>query len=163
MRADNMDDVMVDMTHAAVPLASLLANFLPFVIFHVKRFLDNQFAEEVPVIDKKGNLKYMRIDDAPLVYSDEVIKDEIDNFIHSYSNRFKPFTYTTPDKEIMSFRFLGINCKPEEYKRLKDEGLPLPYIDRKLTWCDIFFMAVTEATKDKCVLITRYPMNYNVA
>ena len=30
---------------------------------------------------------------------------------------------------------------------------------RKLTWCDIFYMAAVEATKNSHILITRYPVN----
>ena len=29
---------------------------------------------------------------------------------------------------------------------------------RPLTWCDVFYMATVEATKDKHVLITRFPI-----
>ena len=30
---------------------------------------------------------------------------------------------------------------------------------RRLTWCDVFYMAAVEATRDKHVLITRFPMD----
>jgi hypothetical protein len=32
------------------------------------------------------------------------------------------------------------------------------FFQRDLTWCDIFYMAAVEATKDKMMLITRFPI-----
>ena len=32
-------------------------------------------------------------------------------------------------------------------------------IQRGLTWCDVFYMAACEAVRNKCILITRYPMD----
>ena len=34
-----------------------------------------------------------------------------------------------------------------------------PLITRRMTWCDVLYMAAEEAVKDKHVLITRYPIN----
>lgn len=171
MRVEAIDDVMVDITHAAAPLSAVLANFLPFIIYHVKRFIDNEFAGDYPIINKNGKIEYILIDDAPLVFSDEFIKDEIDNFIHGYSNRFKPFTYEKNGKKY-TFKFKGRNVSLEQIKAIRDDPNTSDFaIDnstligsRTLTWCDIFYMAAVEATKDKCILITRYPMEYkNVA
>lgn len=166
LRVEKLSDLNVDITHAEVPMASLMANFLPFVIYHTKRFIDNNFAEEMALFDSKGKITYKRIDDAPLIWSDEVIKEEIDNFIHSYSNRFKPFEYKDPDTgKSYRFRFKGKKVTPEEFKKAKENGTvdSIPTLNRYITWCDIFYLSIVEATKDKCVLVTRYPMNQNVA
>ena len=34
-----------------------------------------------------------------------------------------------------------------------------PLLNRKLTWCDLIYMAAVEVSKDKHVLITRYPLD----
>ena len=33
-----------------------------------------------------------------------------------------------------------------------------PLIERRLTWCDVFYMAAVEASRDKQILITRFPI-----
>lgn len=167
MKVEAIDDVMVDISHAAVPLASLLANFLPFVIYHVKRYIDNMFATPVPVHFKKSNkIEYIEVQDASLIYSDEVIKEEIERFIHGYSNRFRPFVYHDPEtgKDIR-FKFKGSTIlSAEEYVKDMEAGVPpadsnLAAIGRDVTWCDILFLATNEAVQDKHVLITRYPID----
>ena len=51
----------------------------------------------------------------------------------------------------------------ENYKVMvvdDDIGInPEPIYNRKLTWCDVFYMAAVEATKNSHILITRYPVN----
>jgi hypothetical protein len=55
----------------------------------------------------------------------------------------------------------GYKITQEEYLKLKDKNdvSELPVLTRPMTWCDLIFMASCEAVKDKCVLITRYPMD----
>ena len=36
----------------------------------------------------------------------------------------------------------------------------MPIIERDMTWCDLLFIAASEVSRDKVVLLTRYPMNY---
>ena len=43
----------------------------------------------------------------------------------------------------------------EELKQRPDT----PFLKRDMTWCDIFYMAAIESVKDRCVLITRYPID----
>ena len=39
----------------------------------------------------------------------------------------------------------------------------MPIVERDLTWLDVIYQAAVEVTKDRHVLITRYPMKLNVA
>ena len=55
--------------------------------------------------------------------------------------------------------FKGRNTTPLEAQ--EDKSNPLK--QRRLTWCDIFYQAAVEATKNKNVLITRFPINIPVA
>ena len=45
----------------------------------------------------------------------------------------------------------------EEYAKGTEGQMSI--MERDLTWCDVFYRAAVEATKDKIVLITRYPIN----
>ena len=46
----------------------------------------------------------------------------------------------------------------EDIAEDKDFGVQQE-LQRKLTWCDVIFMAATEAVKDKMILITRFPID----
>ena len=54
--------------------------------------------------------------------------------------------------------FKGSNTSP-----LQSEQLPDNIRHRRLTWCDIFYMAAVEATKNKNILVTRFPIDITVA
>lgn len=169
LKVEMIDDIMVDIQHSAVPLASICANFYPYMLFQVKRFFENEFAPgtDYPFIDKNGNETRVRVKDPQLYFSDERIKDELKRFIHGYSNRFVPVEVpleTSNGKTIMKhIKFKGRYTNTEQ--NISDE-VPgkSTLIDRFMTWCDIFYIAACEVTRDKTVLITRYPMKLkNVA
>lgn len=89
---ENMEDLRADFDYSVLPMTSAAANFFPFVIFHMRRFFENEFIGNTKylVLDKKGNPTYVEVEDYQLQFSDEVLKKELDRFIHGYSDRFRP-------------------------------------------------------------------------
>lgn len=166
LKVESIDDLMVDMKHSALPLASTLTNFKPFVIFNVKRFFDNEFggSEQVQMCDDKGEIKYVEVKDYRTQFSDDVIESHMEKFIYGFSNRFEPVKVeivnpnNTKKPTYLNMVFKGKNVTPKQYASGDIEGNS-PLINRPLTWCDVFYMAAIEATRDKHILITRYPMN----
>lgn len=167
LKVETLDDMLVDCQHAAVPLASLLANFLPFIIFQVKRWIDNELTGDVAAYDvKTGKVTYVTIDDIQMQFTEDAIKDQIDNFIHGYSDRLAPFTFQYNGKP-QTLKFQGTYATDKDIEQgiknntniVDKQNLTTGDIDRVITWCDIFYMAAVEATRDKCVLITRYPID----
>lgn len=163
LKVERLEDIMVDMEHCALPLASAIVNFKPFVVFQVKRFFENEFGggTTLQFIGKGGKLVQGTPKDPMVVFSDERIEQELKKFVYGFSNRFEEVTVpviTEDGKEHQaSMVFKGRNITPEQYQRGEVEG-ESSLIDRKLTWCDILYMATCEAVSDKCVLITRYPI-----
>ena len=163
LKVERLEDIMVDMEHCALPLASAIVNFKPFVVFQVKRFFENEFGggTTLQFIGKGGKLVQGTPKDPMVVFSDERIEQELKKFVYGFSNRFEEVTVpviTEDGKEHQaSMVFKGRNITPEQYQRGDVEG-ESSIIDRKLTWCDILYMATCEAVSDKCVLITRYPI-----
>ena len=165
LKVERLEDIMVDCQHAAVPLASLLANFLPFIIFQVKRFIDNEFSADVPIYNN-GKVEFVRVDDIQMQFTEDVIKEKIENFIHGYSDRLSPFTIKINGKD-RTVKFTGYTSTEEEIEKNMETNLNITDkqnlttgdLNRVVTWCDIFYMATVEATRDKCVLITRYPID----
>lgn len=154
LKVESLEDMDVDMDYTSVPLASLCANFLPYMIFWIRSFFENEFSTRstYQYIDKNGKEQSIPIKDYQVEFSDERIKKELNRFIHGYSNRFIPIRIPTFDK------------KKEIYMRFKGYGTEsattaTPLVDRRLTWCDLFFIAATEVTEDKHILITRYPID----
>ena len=167
LKVESIEDIIVDMDHCLLPLSSALVNFYPFILFNVRRFFQNEFSNEngIPVYDKKGNLKYEKLKDPLIEFSDERIAEEIKRFIYGYSNRFIPVTVTLEDGREVNIRFKGYRQKVNKDYQIqndipeveKDEDIT--YIGRRLTWLDVFYIAACESSKDKNVIITRYPMD----
>lgn len=158
LKVERLDDIEADLDYSVLPLASACANFLPFVVFNVRRFFENEFSGDavIPYI-KNGKVTYLHPKDYQTEFSDERIRKEIDRFLTGYSNRFIPVVVPTEEGKKIRLRFKGYNISAEEYA--KTEVGKLPIMERDLTWCDILFQAAVEATRDKHILITRYPID----
>ena len=152
---ENMEDLRADFDYSVLPMTSAAANFFPFVIFHMRRFFENEFIGDTkyPIIDKDGSIIYGEIEDYQIQFSDEMLKKELDRFIHGYSDRFRPVKVLcrVKDKqEYLDLKWKGFYKEPD-VKALKNE--------RPLTWCDVIYMACEESVKDRMILITRYPID----
>lgn len=164
LKVETLDDLMVDMEHCALPLASAIVNFKPFIVFAIKRFFDNEFGGGVGVktVDKNGNIYYAEVKNYQTVFSDEAIEKQMARFIHGFSNRFAPVEVPIIDKngkeKTVYMVFKGRSISAEDFAAGKTAG-ESSLINRRLTWCDVLYMAACEATKDKAVLITRFPID----
>lgn len=150
LKVDKVEDLDIDIGHCALPLTSAMNNFYPYIIFHVRRFFENILTQEKPLYNTDGNVIGREDIKDPLIqFSDDRIKEEIKKFIHGYSSRFTPVIIETISKKKckVDFRYDIINKNNKEK------------LDRPLTWCDVFYIAAVEATRNKCVLITRYPID----
>ena len=156
LKVEKLDDIEADMDYSVVPLASLSINFLPYMIFWLRGFFENEFSTRTTytVHMKDGKVKEIPIQDYQIAFSDERIKDEINRFAHGYSNRFIPVMVPTLDKKLNVYmHFKGrASTSPDD----TEQG---EIINRRLTWCDLLFMAASEVTADKHILITRYPID----
>ena len=163
---ESMDELNIDCDHAAIPMTSLCVNFYPFVLFHMRRFFENQFAGIPKMLDMKTGKEYT-VENYMVSFSDNELKKQIDRFIHGYSNRFIPIQIPVKEKlkEPFYMRFKGTTLSVQDAIDFEKGKVDIDAIksssilDRRLTWCDVIFIAVTEAIKDKAVLITRYPMD----
>ena len=157
LKVERLDDIEADLDYSLLPLASACVNFLPFVVYHVRRFFENEFSGDsvIPMV-KNGTVSYLHPKDYQVEFSDERIRKEIDRFCTGFSNRFIPIKVPTVEGPTVVLRFKGYGMTEEEYAK-HDPG-QLPIMERDLTWCDVLYMAAVEATKDKHVLITRYPI-----
>ena len=175
LKVEDIDDLMVDMDHAAEPLAAAICNFKPFIVFWLRRFFENQFAGtmEYPIELPNGEIVQVPIEDYQIMFSDVELDKEIERFIHGYSNRFRPipvpvdkvaYTNMIKQKKIkpisnLHMRFKGYNVPIREFKDGNTDYSSYPLIDRPLRWCDLLYRAACDVTEDKMVLITRFPID----
>lgn len=158
LKCERMEDMMVTLDHSAIPLASALSNFFPYILYWLRTFFENEFGGtgHYPYRDKKTKeIKYVKVRDPLIEFSDDRIKKEINRYIKGYSNRLIPIEIPNDEGLNLYMYFKGRNKKSEDI----DDPDTTPLINRRLTWCDLFYMAADEVTKDKTILITRYPMD----
>lgn len=181
VEAENVDDIMVNMDYAGLPLASAICNFKPFIMFWLRRFFENRFAGrmEYPVHINDKDTVMVPLVDYQIAFSDVVLEEQIERFIHGYSNRFIPIEipidkveytkrmkekhYTkkellTPQKMCLSMVGYKLN-NSSDYNETKNDYSSFKKIDRPLTWCDLFYRAACEVTSDKNILVTRFPID----
>ena len=158
IKAQNIQNLMVDTDHCALPLASALVNFKPFIIFNVKRFFENEFSNNPThtLINDKGETEIVEVLNPEMLFSDVEIEKQMNKFIHGYSKRLTPIKVPLSNGKTAYATFKGQNVDSRE--AMKNPGTNA-LLSRRLTWCDVFYMAAVEATRDKCVLITRFPMD----
>lgn len=153
LKVNSPKDFMADFDKSSVPLAACITCFKPFVHFYVKRFFENEFlgTTQYPFISTAGEIIYAEPKDPLIEFSDERIDAEMDRFVHSYNNRFVPIEVPIVNNTGKPIWIMWKGkSKPDVNESL---------YRRRLTWCDIFFMACNDAVKDKMVLITRYPVD----
>jgi hypothetical protein len=164
LNVEDINDIASDVEHAAIPMASLCVNFFPFVLFHLRRFFENEFSGRLTYFVEDMN-KEFELENYQIVFSDDELKKQIDRFVHGYANRFIPIEVPVkkcPKKIYMVYKGRGVG--KEEFKKMYNKEEPIDptkstIIDRALTWGDVIYQAVVKAVDDKCVLITRYPMD----
>lgn len=161
LRFESLEDIRVDLDHSAVPLSAACTCLFPFMVFAVRRFFENEFggAGIYPYMNKKGEIKYAHVKDPLIEFSDDRIKKELERFVKGYANRFIPIKVPNEEGKNIYMRFKGRLTQASDINTPGKNRMVSTITNRKLTWCDVFFMAATEVSKDKVALITRYPID----
>lgn len=175
-KVENIEDLMVDMDHAACPLEAAIVLFQPFIIFYCRRFFENEFAgkQTYTIIHQKSNTELsVPIEDYQIMYSDVEIVKQIERFVHGYSNRFQAipvpidkveFNKMIKEKKLTDVEtpYIGFKGRqfPSDKTAIEEKDYSsYPLMDRPMTWCDLFYLAACEMTADKMILITRFPID----
>lgn len=162
LKVEKLEDMSSDLDHVAIPLASIISNYTPYIIFSAKRYFENAFSgnKGIPYIDPKTKEeKIVYPKDYQVQFSEDEIKKQMDRFRMGYSDRLIPIKVETTEGETIHLRFKGFNVTKEEY----ESGGQMPIVDRDFTWCDLFYICAEEVCKDKHVIIARYPISNLVA
>lgn len=152
LKVNSPKEMKANFDKSAIPLASAMACFAPFIQYIVREFFDHEFigGEQRQFLSKDGKIKFKTPKDPLIVFSDDEIKKQMEQFIHGYNNRLIPVEVPMTDGTIGYMEFKG---------RFYQDQPQDPGIRRRLTWLDIFYMAAVEATTNRMVLITRFPVD----
>ena len=159
LKRETIDDLMVSLDKSAMPLAAVAADFYPFMLFHMRKFFENEFLNvtNYEAIDSKGNTIYVDITDQMMYFTDEVLKDQLKKFVYSHDNRFLPIELHVrggDENKVYLMSFKGERWSDPE-RELKEN--PEPIIRRPLTWVDVIYIAAVRSTEGKTAAITRFP------
>ena len=156
LKANSPKEMLVDFDHTAVPLSAVLACFKPFVIYHMRRFFENEFigSNQYQIVDKTGKSVFKAPKDPLIAFSDEVLQQQMEQYIHGYANRLIPIVIPMEDGTQAYMAFKG------RYKDIKSSAESI--LNRRMTWLDVLYISAVEATKNKKVLISRFPIKYHI-
>lgn len=166
LKVENMDDLMVDEDHAALPMASVIVNYIPHILAYLRKFFENEYLNNsirtIVDPDTKKESK-VKLKDIRIAFPDDKLREEMDRFVHGVADRFRPIQIPTDDKKYpyVEVRFVGRTITKEQMldptKITADSSAGIS--NRAMTWCDLLYMACVDVSEDKYVLITRYPID----
>lgn len=186
-KCEDLDDMFVDMDHAAIPLAIAITCFKPFIMFWLRNFFENEFAGRnfYPIqIQAKDGVKVISvpIQDYQIMFSDAYLESQIDRFVKGRFNRLIPVPVPVDKAALtkmadeagiiksankngnvymaMTSKGLDKSIKLKDWQNMSGaEREALSISNRPLTWADLLYQAAVEMTEDKCVVLTRFPMD----
>jgi len=152
LKANSPKDMRANFDTSLVPLSAAIACFAPFVQFNVRRWFETEFVgtEQYPVVMENGKVEYRVVKDPMIQFSDDKIRSEMNHFIHGYNNRFVPIEVELEDGSKAYMNFKGTYNEGDN---------PEAIYNRRLTWLDVLYISALRATKNKMVLITRFPVD----
>lgn len=160
INAERKEDLIVNMDYSGLPLSACCVLMYPFMIYYLRQFFTNEFGGQIyySYIDSKdGSVKRVQLDNPQINFSDDRFDKEINEFVHGYSYRFKPVEIPNKEGKKIRLRFKGYNVSDEDYAAGKYSDTNM--IDRDITWMDILYISAVEASQDKTVIISRYPID----
>lgn len=155
--ADRPEDLFVDFRYSALPISQVCSLLYPFVMYYVKNFFERE------VIDtKNAKILYNPASDTIIdsikilnpesYFSDKYIKKIIDTFIKDPESRFTKIEVPTNSPEKLYLTFTGKKIDSSNTSEVAAT------VHRPMTWTDLLYLACEEVTRDKHVIITRYPL-----
>ena len=157
LNTNSVDDLMVTIDKSAIPLAAVAADFYPFMMFHIRKFFENELqnATSYEFVNDNGEQVSIELADDPMAYfNDDMIKDHLKKFVYSHDTRFIPVELPTKNTDHVYY----MTFKGKRWDSVKDAELSSePTLQRPLTWVDVIYVAAIRATDGKQISFTRYP------
>ena len=151
--ANSLDDAMVSFRYSGVPISQACSLCYPFVVAWVRNFFERELIETAAAktwISTDGDEIY-EIVNPEATYNDSYIKKMIDKYIHEPSSRFERIPVKVSSGDTVYLTMVG------KY-RIKGESDTASIFKRHMTWTDLLYLACTQITENKHLMVTRYPI-----
>ena len=161
-------DAEVDFTHSSVPMTIAINIYAPFMIFNVKRWIQNYVSGNRFITIFNHETKEFEEMELSPSYLDEFTSDNIKKTLDLYKKskiyRVKPITLKgiNGDRIPIQVKFFyetstkRVNFVTNITDMSNDDGSDEANI-RDLTYCELFYIISSDCLKDKCIDTTRYP------
>lgn len=155
--ANRPEEMMIDFRNCGVPLAQVCSLCYPYILQWVKNFFELNVinSPDLRMIDPQtGELggKTATIERPDTYFTEKYFKKKIDQFVKGPETRFEPIEVPLTDGTKKYLAFTGRIFTPS----IKGEQASISH--RRMTWTDLLYMAAVDITKDKHVIVTRYPV-----
>jgi DNA-directed RNA polymerase beta' subunit len=158
IRAKNSSEMEVSFSHSAVPLAMVLECFAPFIVYGLKKFV-NQKISGSNYIYKYDKGEFIRIELASHwneILLSENIKKMIKVYTDSKERRLDTFLIETASGEQVPLGYITntLEMSVGSINNITQKDASI----RSLSMCEIFYIVAINTIRDKSILITRYPV-----
>lgn len=152
---NNQEDNIVDFTHSAISIASACVMCYPFVVSWLRNFFERELIENKTIkwkssLDDSDANAYVSLKNPESYFSEKYIKTAIDKFKNDPSSRYDKILVPTTDNKPNYLVFNG--------RLVNESAESSALVNRYMTWTDLLFIACSEITADKHVMVTRYPL-----
>ena len=164
--SDKIEDTEVSFTTSAIPLCTVCKCFSPFIKYGIKQLVNtilnvSNFVFYVDPKTKKLSREELAID-----WFDDFESDKMDDLIQlydtSYEYRLEPFCVRVRNPNIGKVPLLWIDSnkgKVDDLNSAVDETkVNTKYSIRPMTITEALYIAAYKTCHDKCMYITRYPI-----
>lgn len=152
-------DMLVDFEHCGIPLAQACSLCYPYIIQWIKNWFElNVFAMDKLYVYHKDTgqteEETVTLLHPDTFFTEKYFKKKIDQFVKSPESRFDPIEIPIEGGEK---KYLGFRGRIFHPNTINDEKATI--YGRRMTWTDLLYMAAVDVTKDKHVIVTRYPIS----
>lgn len=157
---ERIEDNMVDLEHAAVPISQCCSSFYPFIEAWLKNFFTREIVNTPDIISYYDPIKqkefHAQLKDPEIQFSEKNIRKMINDYALNPDNRFK----------MIDVNVIINNSKEEKiikaYPILKGKVI-LPnnvseVLSRPMTVTDVLYLACVDSCEKRHAMISRYPV-----
>lgn len=143
---DRPEDNITNFERTAVPLSQAITMCQPFVIGWLKNFFMNNLIEGSYLGQEEGS--YVKNPEG--YYNEKYLEKHVDKYVFDPSSRYDTIEVPLEDGNFSHLKFQGIMVNVPAERAI---------VDRYMTWTDLLYIALVDITKDKHLIVTRYPVN----
>ena len=163
---NKLTDCEVDFKTSAIPLCTVCKCFSPFIKYGIKQLIETVLNGSNFIM--VPNFKTMKLDRVELAidYMDDFQSDAMDDLIQlydtSYEYRLEPLYVRVKDKNIEKVPLMWIGPQNSTITNLNESldemKVNSNYKMRPLSITEALYIAAYKTCHDKCMYITRYPI-----